>query len=251
MNRNVAVIILAAGLGTRMKSDKAKVLHEVVGKPMIHYVVETAIAVAGNNVVLVVGHQADKVRKTAAEIGDFTYAFQDRQLGTGHAVLCALPCLPAHIEEVVILCGDTPLISPATLTEFIDNHVQDQRDISLLAVKLENPSGYGRVLLDKNDRLYAIVEESDATSEQKQIKIINSGIYCINKQLLHDTLPKISADNAQNEIYLTDIVEIGHMEKKKMGIKIGRDPLEIIGINNLQDLALVESVIRNQTRNKT
>jgi len=251
MNRNVAVIILAAGLGTRMKSDKAKVLHKVLGKPMIHYVVEAAIQVAGNNVILVVGHQAEKVQETVAKIGEFTYAFQDRQLGTGHAVLCALPYLPAHISEVVILCGDTPLISPRTLNEFVDNHLQARRDISLLAVKLENPMGYGRILLDSNGQLRAIVEESDATVEQKQIKIINSGIYCINKQLLHDALPKITDKNAQGEIYLTDVIEIGHFERKKVGIKIGPDPLEVTGINSLQDLAQVEAIMREASFNKT
>lgn len=251
MNKNVAVIILAAGLGTRMKSNKAKVLHEIQGRPMVIYVVETAMEVAGNDVILVVGNQAAEVRKTVSEIAEFIFAFQEKQLGTGHAVLCALPYLPPYTQEVVILCGDVPLITPEMLAELIDDHIQAQRDITLLAVEFENPTGYGRVLLDEDEQVCAIVEESDATAEQRQIKIINTGIYCVKKQLLHDAIPTITTGNIQGEMYLTDIIEIAYRRKKKVGMKVGNDPLAVIGVNNLQDLARVEAVMQKRSQNIT
>ena len=141
---DLAVIILAAGLGTRMKSNKAKVLHEILGKPMVMYVVEVAKKIAGDNVVLVVGNQAEKVRKVVSEQTNVLFALQEEQLGTGHAVLCAIPQIPSHVREVVILCGDVPLLTEKTLTGLFEDHVKAQRDISLLAVEIENPTGYGR-----------------------------------------------------------------------------------------------------------
>ena len=131
MDRKIAVVILAAGLGTRMKSNKAKVLHEVCGRPMVSYVVETAREVAGNDVILVVGNQADKVRETVSELGAFRYAHQAEQLGTGHAVLCALPHIPEHCEEVVILCGDVPLIKADTVMHLVNSHTDKKRDASV------------------------------------------------------------------------------------------------------------------------
>ena len=146
MDAKIAVVILAAGLGTRMKSNKAKVLHKICGKPMVNYVVETARRVAGANVVLVVGNQADKVRQTVSNIGSFSFAYQEAQMGTGHAVLCALPHIPEHCREVVILCGDVPLIKADTIKALIKSHAAEKRDISVLAVELEDPTGYGYVV---------------------------------------------------------------------------------------------------------
>jgi len=186
----VAVIILAAGLGTRMKSDKAKVLHEILGKAMVLYVVKTAKKVAGNNVILVIGNQAEKVREIVSEEYEAVFALQKEQLGTGHAVSCALPSLTGQIEHVLILCGDVPLIRANTLTRFTDDHLTAKRDISLLAVRIDDPAGYGRILTDENMNLTGIVEEADATEEQKKIKTINTGIYCVRKQFLTDVLQK-------------------------------------------------------------
>ncbi len=167
MNLEIAVVILAAGLGTRMKSNKAKVLHEVCGKPMINYVAETAKKIAGSNVVLVVGNQADKVRRAVSKLGAFNFAYQKEQLGTGHAVQCALPHIPDHCREVVILCGDVPLIKSDTVRALIKSHADEKRDISVLAVELEDPTGYGRILLDENRWVQGIVEESDASLAAK------------------------------------------------------------------------------------
>jgi len=245
----VAVIILAAGLGTRMKSNKAKVLHEILGKPMVMYVVEVAKKIAGDNVVLVIGNQAEKVRKVVSEQTNVLFALQEEQLGTGHAVLCAIPQIPSHVREVVILCGDVPLLTEKTLTGLFEDHVKAERDISLLAVEIENPTGYGRILIDENKQLTGIVEEADASAEQKKLKIINAGIYCIKKEILFESLKNITSDNVKGEFYLTDIVEIGYRNKSIMGVLVGDDWKETVGVNTKQDLMTAENIMRDRMRN--
>ncbi len=246
IENNVAVIILAAGMGTRMKSKKAKVLHEILGKPMILYVVETAEKVAGNDVILVIGNQADKVKRIVSEKAEVRYAYQDKQLGTGHAVSCALSCIPDYCEEVVILCGDVPLLTAETVMQLVDDHVKTKRDISLLAVEKDNPKGYGRVLYDDKDNVSKIVEEADANKEQKQIKMINTGIYCVRKKFLVDTVGKIKSNNAQGEFYLTDIIEMGNKGKKLVGALVGNDDKEFFGINSNEDLKEAEKIMKSR-----
>ncbi len=243
------LLFLAAGLGTRMKSDKAKVLHEVAERPMIVYVVEAAREAAGDDVIVVVGNQAQKVREILSETAQLHFAYQDKQLGTAHAVLCALSHIPDHCDDVVILCGDVPLILPETITGLVEDHLACYRDISLLTVELKNPYGYGRVLLDDNGQITEIIEEKDATAEQRKIKLINAGIYCINKHFLQDALPKIQSNNAQGELYLTDIMAIGYKEKKKMGVMVAADYHQILGVNNCQDLAEVDKIMKKRMRN--
>lgn len=249
MKKHIAVIILAAGMGTRMKSDKAKVLHKVADRPMILYVVEAAREIAGDDTIVVVGHQAQKVQKIISETTRVIFAYQEKQFGTAHAVQCALPCVPDHCDHVVILCGDVPLILPQTINGLIETHLQCQYDISLLAVELENPYGYGRVLLNHSRQVTGIIEEADATPEQKQIKLINAGIYCVNKNFLQDALPRIGSNNAQQELYLTDIMAIGHGDKKKRGVMVVEDSLQILGVNNTRDLAEVDALMKKRIRN--
>ena len=249
MRKNVAVVILAAGLGTRMKSDKAKVLHEVAERPMILYVVDAARKAVGDDIIVVVGHQAQKVREIVSETAQTQFAYQQKQLGTAHAVLCALPYIPDHCDEVVILCGDVPLILSETISGLVEDHLACYRDISLLAVELQNPYGYGRVLLDENGQIFEIIEESDATAEQRKIRLINSGIYCINKQFLQVALPKIQSNNAQKELYLTDIMAIGYKDNKKTGVVVATDYLQILGVNDCQDLEAVDKIMKKRRRN--
>jgi len=246
VKNDVAVIILAAGMGTRMKSTKAKVLHEILEKPMILYVVETAEKVAGNDVILVIGNQADEVRRIVSEKGKAIYAYQDKQLGTGHAVSCALSLIPDYCEEVVILCGDVPLLTADTVIKLVNDHIKTKRDISLLAVEKDNPKGYGRVLHDGRDHVLKIVEEADANEEQKQIKMINTGIYCIKKNFLVDTVGKIKSNNAQGEFYLTDIIEMGNKAKKLVGALIGNDDKEFFGINSKKELKEAERMMKSR-----
>jgi UDP-N-acetylglucosamine diphosphorylase/glucosamine-1-phosphate N-acetyltransferase len=240
LSRGLAFIVLAAGLGKRMKSDKAKVLHELLGKPMVHYVVETATEFAGRNVYVVVGYQSEIVQSSIERKYDVQYVFQKNQMGTGHAVSCVLPYLDAQIRHVVILCGDTPLISLSTIELLINTHFISKNDLTVLAVKMENPTGYGRVLLSEDQHVEGIVEETDATECQRNIKIINSGIYCVEKQFLVDAIGSLTTHNAQHEMYLTDIVGNGYRMNKKIAAVIGLDTLEMIGINSQQDLITAE-----------
>ena len=246
IKNNVAVIILAAGMGTRMKSTNAKVLHEVLGIPMILYVVETAKKVAGKNVILVIGHQADKVKGIVSEKAKVRYAYQDKQLGTGHAVSCALPLIPNGCEEVVILCGDVPILTADTVIKLVDDHVKTRRDVSLIAVEKHHPKGYGRVLYDIRGHVSKIVEEADANEEEKQVKMINTGIYCVKKSFLIDTVGEIKSNNAQGEFYLTDIVELGNLRKKPVGAIVGNDDEEFFGINSKKDLIEAEKILESR-----
>ena len=243
IKNNVAVIILAAGMGTRMKSTKAKVLHEILGKPMILYVVQTATKVAGNDVILVIGNQADEVRRIVSEKAKVKYAYQAKQLGTGHAVSCALSLIPDYCEEVVILCGDVPLLTADTVIKLVNDHVKTKCDVSLLTVEKDNPTGYGRILYDNKDHVSKIVEEVDANKEQKKIKMINTGIYCVRKNFLVDAVGKIKSNNAQGEFYLTDIIEMGNIEKKLVGAVVGNDDKEFFGINNRKQLKEAEKIM--------
>jgi len=220
----LAMIILAAGLGKRMKSSKAKVLHEVLGRPMVHYVLETAVHFAEKNVYVIVGYQSDVVR--AAIEAHFTvhYVHQEKQLGTGHAVSCAMPHLAPEVSQVVILCGDTPMVSRQTIASLIRSHRQMHNDLTLLAVHMANPAGYGRILMTENLQVSGIVEEADATAEQRGIKMVNAGIYCIDRSFLEDALGSLKNDNAQQEWYLTDIVEIGFKKQKAVSAVVCEMP---------------------------
>ena len=246
MTHGIAVIILAAGLGKRMKSHKAKVLHEVHGKPMVVHVVEAARHVA-ETVVVVVGNQAEEVRRVVSRSAEVLYAHQDRQLGTGHAVTCAMPHVPEGCDQIVIVCGDTPLIRASTLKGLVRDHLKHGRDVTLLAVDLERPSGYGRVLLDRDGRLSGIVEEADADEAQRAVTTINSGIYCVSRRFLAEALPRLDRRNAQGEYYLTDIIRAGYEGRKTIGVCRGKDPEEILGVNTPEDLKRVEAVLAART----
>ena len=171
------------------------------------------------------------------------FAFQDRQLGTGHAVLCALPSLPPNSEDIVILCGDVPLIRSATISSLVDDHRAARRDATVLAVQVPDPTGYGRIVFNRHRQLSRIVEEADATDAQKEISVINSGIYCVSKPFLAEMLPRLQADNVQQELYLTDIIGIGYAASKKIGVAMAHDYREIMGVNSLEELGIVEDLM--------
>jgi UDP-N-acetylglucosamine diphosphorylase/glucosamine-1-phosphate N-acetyltransferase len=248
MDDKLAIIILAAGMGTRMKSNLAKVLHRIHGKPMIQYVVGAARAAAGENIVVVVGHQADEVRRVVSKDAVVRYAVQEQQLGTGHAVMCALPVLPPESEEVVILCGDVPLIRTETIVALVEDHRAGGRDLTVLAVDVPDPTGYGRIISCSDHQLMGIVEEADATDIQRKITLINSGIYCTSKSFLTEMLPKLRSDNAQHEFYLTDIIGIGYDAACKIGMLTVDDYNEIIGVNTLKELGIAANLMSAQDR---
>ena len=246
MPNHTAVIILAAGLGTRMRSNKAKVLHGILGRPMVLYVTETARKIAGNEVIVVIGNQAEQVQEIVSREAPLKFAYQDKQLGTGHAVLCALPSLPEQCEDVIILYGDVPLVTVETIRNLMLSHKNNNRDITVLAVEMQNPTGYGRIITDSRGLVCRIVEEADADDEDKKIKIINTGIYCVKSKVLAESLQRITTDNTQKELYLTDIIKVGYSANKNIGLFLGSDVSEFYGINNRRDLNRVEALMRQR-----
>ncbi len=243
---NTAVIVLAAGRGTRMKSEKAKVLHNILNKPMILHVLASAVQILpAREVIVVVGHQSEAVKSAVLENFAVRFAYQEEQLGTGHAIKCAVPCIADHVRNVVIMCGDVPLVKPETIRQFLSQHIAEQNDLTVLAMQLDNPAGYGRLQLD-NHQLAGIIEEADTTPAQKKISIVNAGMYCVTTGFMKDAIKKISADNAQGEYYLTDIVKIGFEQKKSMGVFLGQNSEEFKGVNTLQELKAAEQLLKSR-----
>lgn len=243
----VGVIVLAAGKGTRMKSDRAKVLHPVNGQSMITHVVDCAVKVSKSNVVVVVGHQAEQVKTEVARAYHVAFAVQESLLGTGDAVKAALPYLAKGVGHVVVLCGDVPLIRPKTVENLVDFHLNNENRLTALAVKVDDPAGYGRMILDVQSKLMSICEEADASEDEKKINLINSGIYCIERRFLASALSRLNRNNAQNEYYLTDLVKIGAADGIKMGVLTADDPREVLGVNTPVQLKEADGLCRQRT----
>ncbi len=239
-----AIVILAAGPGTRMKSDKAKVLHEIAGKPMVDYVLGASFnVVPGGKIIVVVGCQADRVRRQIQQNWNVLFAYQAGQLGTGHAVQCAIDHIPDCATDVVILCGDVPFITSRTIGNLLAEHRDQKNDVTVLSVNLDVPAGYGRIVTDENNTITRIVEEADADPDEKAITLVNAGVYCVKTGVLARVLGRIRSDNRQNELYLTDIVFIARNEGMRVGTLISPNPDEVIGVNSLADLQKAESVL--------
>jgi UDP-N-acetylglucosamine diphosphorylase/glucosamine-1-phosphate N-acetyltransferase len=251
MREDIAVVILAAGLGKRMKSDRAKVLHEVLGQPMILHVMAIAREIAGPRVVVVVGHQAEEARRAVLQRYEAVFAYQGTQLGTGHAVKCALPYLPRDTRDVVILYGDVPLLKPSTVDRLIEGHRATGCDISILAIRLQDPSGYGRIVCDPSGDVCGVVEEADADSRQKRVRRINTAIYCVDADFLTQALGELKAENAQGEFYLTDIVGIAYRSGRRIGVTEHGDAEEVQGVNTRIELAAAESAMVSRGRFKS
>ncbi len=246
MNKPLNVLIMAAGLGTRMKSKRAKVLHELGGSPLIAHVVRAAQALDPHSIITIVGHQAEEVeRAVLAEAGELaSFAVQAKQRGTGDAVESARSQLEDSDSLVLVLSGDVPMIKAETLRRFIEHHNNAGADCSILSVRLENPTGYGRVIRDQNDTFQKIVEQRDATEEQRQVKEINSGIYCFDARELFAALRKVEPRNDQGEYYLTDVPEIIMADGGTVNVFLHSDAREVYGINSRAELAEFENLIR-------
>ena len=244
----IASIILAAGKGTRMKSKIPKVLHKVSGKSLIWHVCQAASYIGVEESILVVGHQAEEVE---LEMGDnYKYALQKEQLGTGHAVMQAEPYLSEKVETIVILCGDTPLLTGATLQKLLEYHRKAKASATILSAILQDPSSYGRIIRAANGQVKMIVEEKDALPQERDIKEINSGTYCFNKESLFSALKKITPENKQGEYYLTDVIEILAKSNQKVEAIAVEDPIEISGINTRIHLAEAEKVFQKRVNQK-
>ncbi len=240
---DIAIVILAAGKGKRMKSELPKVLHKIDSKSMVEYVVQSAVAVAGKAVYVVVGHQAEKVRKAVSDKFDVSFVYQEALLGTGDAVKTVMPVLPPAITTVVVLCGDVPMIKRQTITELIAAHTRENNSMTLLGVELDNPHGYGRIIQNRNGRVIRIKEEADASDEEKRIRMINAGIYCFEKTFLSESLPAITSNNNQQEYYLTDMIRIAAENNHRIGFVNTADKREVMGINTLGELEMVTRMI--------
>lgn len=232
----LSIIILAAGKGTRMKSEKAKVLHEVFFSPMIHHVVKAVLPLQPQQKVIIVGHQKDAVKLVLSDF-DVDFAVQDQQLGTGHAVLIAEETIRKDVDTVMILCGDTPLIKSETLAEIYRTHRERKATLTLMTTLLDDPTNYGRILSTSTGGLIGIVEQRDATPEQLQIHEINAGIYCVEREFLFSSLKKVDTENSQNEIYLTDIVRMAVESNLPVEKYITKNPREVLGVNSRLELA--------------
>ena len=243
---NVAALILAAGKGTRMKSDLVKVMHPLGGLPMITWPIKAARAAGATSVVLVTGHQGERIREHFADAPDVTFAVQEEQLGTGHAVACAAPLLQGFGGRVLILCGDVPLIRAATLQAMLSCHDARQAVVTVLTAHAANPYGYGRVVKREGGRILRIVEEKDASEEEKEITEINTGIYCVEADFLFAAVSGLKNDNVQGEYYLTDIVELG-VERGELCLSFAvADAEEVIGVNDRVQLAVAGKVLRRR-----
>ncbi len=241
-----AAVILAAGKGTRMKSDLAKVMHKLGERPMIAWPVAAARAAGAARIAVVVGHQAEAVREHFAGADDISFALQAEQLGTGHAVASAREQLSGFSGTVLILCGDVPLIRPETITAMLEAHSRREATVTVLTTHLENPFGYGRVLKREGKRIVRIVEEKDATPQEREIDEINSGIYCVAADFLFDAVARLSNDNAQGEYYLTDIITLAVEQNRPCFAFTVADSDEVMGINDRVQLARAAKVLRQR-----
>jgi bifunctional UDP-N-acetylglucosamine pyrophosphorylase/glucosamine-1-phosphate N-acetyltransferase len=245
--RSLAVVVLAAGLGTRMRSATAKVLHRIAGQPLISYVLEAARPLAPDRVVVIVGHQAEAVQAACARHGhgtDLRFVLQAEQRGTGHAVRCAVPELEGFRGDVLILYGDVPALRADTLAAFVTGHRRNGATLSLLTACFRDPTGYGRIIRGPSGRIERIVEERDASPDERKISEINTGIYCVDACLLVSAVDALAADNAQGEYYLTDIVSVAHARDQPLWSRDVDQVVEVTGINTRAELADMEARIR-------
>jgi bifunctional UDP-N-acetylglucosamine pyrophosphorylase / glucosamine-1-phosphate N-acetyltransferase len=221
------------------------VLHLLAGRPLLAYVVDTARAVGSERTVAVVGHQAERVRALFRG-SPLIFVDQHEQLGTGHAVLQTLPEFARYDGMVLILCGDVPLLLPSTVARLRARHRADRAVVTVLTTRLENPSGYGRVIKNERGEVLRIVEERDGTPAERAVREINTGIYCVAGAFLFRALAGITNDNAQGEYYLTDVVAAARREGLRVSSLLAPDPEEVMGINTPEELARAELSLRRR-----
>lgn len=239
-------IILAAGKGKRMKSDLAKVLHPVCGLPMLIHSVTAARAAGAQRIVVVIGHQAEKIRKLL-EGSDLIFVEQHELLGTGHAVLQTHAAFQDYKGTILILCGDAPLIAPETVAALTCRHRSEQSTVTVLTAIPADPTGYGRVVKAQDGSVLRIVEDKDATADEKRIREINTGIYCVESEFLFAAAARIGNRNVQKEYYLTDIVEIARCDGLRVVSSLAEDPIEVMGINTPEELEIADRRMARRT----
>lgn len=242
------VVVLAAGKGTRMKSQLYKVLHQVCGKSMVEHVVEAAQAIEPDKIVTVVGNGAEEVKKVLK--GKSEFALQAKQLGTGDAVLTAGKELAGKDGATLVITGDTPLFTSETFQKLFDYHQNKGNAATVLTAQAPNPYGYGRIIRDDQDNVLRIVEQKDGTPEDLKVTEINTGVFCFDNKQLFETLPHVNNRNAQGEYYLTDVLEILRNEGQRIGAYRMRDFSESIGVNDRVALAQATKIMQERINKK-
>lgn len=240
---NFKAIILAAGKGTRMKSRHPKVVHKVCGKEMVNHVIDVSKKSGVQDVVVILGHGSETVKESIPS--DSLIAMQTEQLGTGHAVKMAKEYINDN-DTIVVLCGDTPLVQEDTLRRLFAYHVEKGYVATVLTTKVDNPTGYGRIIRDNHEDLLKIVEQKDASEEEKLVNEINSGIYCFDGKSLREALDLIDNNNAQGEYYLTDTIKIMKDRGQKVGAYNGSTIEELMGVNSRVELSKAEEIMRKR-----
>ena len=241
--QNLVTVILAAGAGTRMKSNTAKVLHKICGQAMLEYVIDAARNAGSDEIIAVIGHQADQVKES---VKDVTFVLQNEQLGTGHAVMQARPVLEGRNGTVLVLYGDTPLITAQTLKRAYEAHLRERNQVTVITARVDDPTGYGRIIRDGSGKIRAIVEHRDATEEQKKINEINSGMYFFEIPALLKALDRLGNNNSQREYYLTDTIGAILSDSGSAGAFMAEDSTEILGINDRFQLSEAEKIMRDR-----
>jgi bifunctional UDP-N-acetylglucosamine pyrophosphorylase / glucosamine-1-phosphate N-acetyltransferase len=247
--KGIGIILLAAGQGVRMKSRLPKVLHPLAGKPLFLHTLGTALRLEPSAIAVIIGHGAEAVRR-AYSGGNVNWVIQEKQLGTGHAVLCAKEGFRDFQGDVVILSGDVPLIREQTLNMMINIHRERKASLTLMTASLDVPTGYGRILRDARGKISGIVEERDATEAQKRIQEVNAGVYVASPQFLFSALEQVKNHNQQNEYYLPDIVTVGLSRKKEIATVYVDNPREMKGINTREELAAMEKTFQERINRK-
>src|SRR6185369_741736 len=248
---SLGVVVLAAGRGTRMRSERAKVVHTIAGKALVLWVVDAALELAPARLAVVVGHDADEVRSICerhlagcSSRTAVSFPLQRRQNGTGDAVRIAMPAFDGFRGDIVILYGDVPALRASTLRDFVARHRESGAALSLLTTTMADPTGYGRIRRRADGTIAGIVEERDLTPADRGICEINPGIYCTSAELLTSALARLRNDNAQREYYLTDVVAIAVEDGLRVEAVAVEDADEVAGINSRAELAALEAVVR-------
>ena len=240
---------MAAGKGTRMKSDLAKVLHQIHDRPMVHYVIDQARQVGSEKIILIIGHQKEKVQEACKNM-DVDYVVQEPQLGTGHAVMMAEDFLQSYTGDVLVLSGDVPLLTTETIWHLLETHQQANAIATLLTSELDDPTGYGRVIRDQTGRVIKIAEQKDARPEELKIREINVGIYMFKPKELVTTLKQINNKNAQGEYYLPDVVKLYVDRGEKVVAQLAANFNETRGINTVDQLKEAETILTRRSKIK-
>jgi UDP-N-acetylglucosamine diphosphorylase/glucosamine-1-phosphate N-acetyltransferase len=249
--KNTVAVILAAGKGKRMKSNIPKVLHQIAGRPLIDYVVSTCQNLKIPRIILIIGHKKEMVKDffKQKKQKDLEFVEQRKLLGTGHAVLQTKNLLSNWDGELLVLCGDVPFLSVKTIKKLLRTHRKTKAFATVLTARLDDPSGYGRVVKNKDGFVQKIVEEKDASQEEKGIKEVNTGTFCFDALSLFPALERIKSENKQKEYYLTDVVEIFRKNNKRVWALIAENPWETSGINSLKQLEKMEALLTNKKIN--